>query len=52
MDMIIQHGGKEVVGSSYRVDISGEMEVYVFHWDDLRVAAARRASFDAEYGAE
>ena len=32
--------------------IAGEVQVDVFHGDDLGVAAARRAAFDAEHGAQ
>ena len=52
VDVVVQHGGEQVVGCADGVEIAGEVQVDVFHGDDLRVAAARRAAFDAEHGPE
>ena len=40
------------MGRTDRVEIAGEMEVDVLHWDHLGVAAARSASLAPEAGAE
>ena len=50
--MIVDKGAEQVVGRGDGVDVAGEVEVDVFHRDDLTVAAARRAAFDAEYRAQ
>ena len=50
--MVIQHGGEQVVGCADGVKIAGEVQVDVFHGDDLGVAAACRAAFDAEHRPE
>ena len=46
--MVVQHGGKEVIGCADGMEVAGEVEVDVLHGNDLRVAAAGRAAFDAE----
>ena len=48
INMVIQHGGKEVVRSADGVEVAGEVQVDVLHGDDLCVAAACRAALDAE----
>ena len=52
VDVVVDEGGEEVAGGADGVHVAGEVEVDVFHGDDLRVAAARRAAFDAKDGAE
>lgn len=52
MKGIIHHGRQEHVGRGDGMKIPGEMQVDVFHRDDLGVAAARRAALDAEHRAE
>ena len=52
LDVVVQHGGQQVVGSADGVEIAGEVQVDVLHGDDLGVAAAGRAALDAEHGAE
>ncbi len=50
--MIVEHGGKQVVRRADGVKVAREVQIDVFHGHDLRISAARRAAFDAEYGAE
>ena len=52
MDMVIQHGGEQVVGRADGVHIPGEVQVDVLHRDNLRIAAARSPALDAENRAE
>ena len=49
LNVIIQHGGQQVVGRADGVEIAGEMEVDVLHRHHLRVAAAGCAALDAEH---
>src|SRR5262245_1424488 len=49
-DARIDCRGHQVVRSRNRVNVAGQMQVEVLHWDHLRVAAARRAALDAEGG--
>lgn len=46
----IDGGGDQVVGSGDGVDVSGQMQIELVHRNDLRVAAARCATFDPEGG--
>ena len=52
INMVIQHGSQQVVGSADGVEVAGEVEVDILHRDDLRIAAAGRAALDAEDRAE
>ena len=52
LDVVVEHGGEQVVRCADGVEVAGEVEVDVLHRDDLGVAAARRAALDAEHGAE
>ena len=52
IDVVVQHGGQQVVGSADGVEVAGEVEVDVLHGDYLSVAAAGSAALDAEHGAE
>ena len=52
IDVIVDHRGEQVVGGADRVEIAGEMEVDVLHRHDLGIAAAGRAAFHPEAGAE
>ena len=52
MDMVVDHRRQQIVGAGHGVDVAGEMQVDVFHRHDLGVAAACRAAFDAETGAQ
>ncbi len=42
--------GEKIIGGDDGVDIAGQMEIELLHRNDLAVAAARRAAFDAERG--
>ena len=48
VDMVVQHGRDQVVGSADGVEIAGKVEVDVLHGDDLGPAAAGSAALDAE----
>ena len=52
LDVVVEHGGQQVVGRADGVEVAGEVEVDVLHGDDLGVAAAGRAALDAEHRAE
>ena len=52
LNMIVQHGGQQVVGSADGVEIAGKVKVDILHGHHLGVAAAGSASLDAEHGAE
>ena len=50
--VIVYERGEQIVGGSYGVEISGEMQVYVFHRDNLCVTAAASAALYAEDGSQ
>src|SRR5262249_37341533 len=50
VDVVVDQGGEQVVRRGDSVEVPGEVEVDVFHGDDLRVAAARRTALDAKAG--
>ena len=50
--MVVQYRGQQIVGQLNGVEIAGEMQVDVFHRDNLRIAAAGGAALHAEYRAE
>ena len=52
LDVVIQHGGKQVVRRADGVEITGEMQVDILNGHHLRVAAAGRAALYAEHGAQ
>ena len=52
LDVVVEHGGDEVVGSADGVEVAGEVQVDVLHGDDLGIAAAGSAALDAEHGAQ
>ena len=52
MNMVVEHGAQKIVRRADRVEIAGEMQVYIFHRHYLRIPAARRAAFYAEHGTE
>lgn len=47
----VDGGGEQIVGRRHGVDVTGEVEVELFHRDDLGVPSASCASLDAEGGA-
>ncbi len=51
VDVVVDHGGQEVVGGRHRVQVARQMQVQVLERDDLAVAAAGRAALDPEGGA-
>ena len=52
MDVIIQHGGQQVVGCSDGMKVSGKMKIDIFHGNYLRVPAAGSAALQAEHRTE
>ena len=52
LDVVVQHGGQQVVGRADGVEIAGEVEVDVLHGHHLGVAAAGGAALDAEHRAQ
>src|SRR2546422_7103682 len=48
MEMRVQHGRQQVVRARDGVEVAREMQVDVFHRDDLGVAAPRSSPFYAE----
>ena len=50
--VVVEDGAHRVVGRGDGVDVAGEVEVDVLHRDDLGVAAAGRATLDAEARAQ
>ena len=50
--VVIQHGGQQIVGGSYGVEIPGKMQVYIFHRNYLRVSASGGSALYAEYRPE
>ena len=52
LDVVVEHRREQVVGGADGVEVAREVQVDVLHGDDLGVAAARRASLDAEHRAE
>ena len=52
LDVVVQHGGAEVVGRADGVEVPGEVEVDVLHGHHLGVASPGRAALHAEDGAQ
>jgi hypothetical protein len=52
VDVVVEHGGKQVVRRRDGVEVSGEMKVDLRHRHDLRQAATGRSTLLAEAGAE
>ncbi len=48
VQMVVHHGGQEVVGRRHRMQIAGEVQVQRLERDDLAVAAAGSATLDPE----
>ena len=49
VDMVVEHGGEQVIRRTDSVEVAGEVQINVFHRQNLGIAAARRAAFDAEH---
>ena len=52
LDVVVEHGCKEVVGVLDGMEVAREVQVDVLHRDDLGIAAAGRTALDAEDGTE
>ncbi len=52
VDVVVDHGGQQVVRRGDGVEVTGEVQVDVFHGNDLGIAAAGRTTLHAEAGAE
>ena len=52
VDVRVQERRQQVVGGSNGMEVAREVQVDIFHGDDLGVPAAGRAALDAEHGAE
>ena len=52
LNMIVQHGGKQIVGGTDGVDISGEVEIDVLHGHNLGIAAAAGPALDPKNRAQ
>ena len=50
--MVVQHGGQQVIGSTDGMEVTGEVQVDIFHGDDLCITAAGSTALDAEHGAQ
>ncbi|VWM23686.1 Uncharacterised protein [Collinsella intestinalis] len=48
LDVVVQHGGEEVVGGTDGMEVAGEVQVDVLHGDDLGVTAAGGTALDAK----
>ena len=52
VDVRVKQRRQQVVGRTDGVEVAREVQVDVFHGDDLGISAARSAAFDAEHGAQ
>ena len=52
LNVVVQHGSAQVVGSADGVEVAGEMEVDILHGHHLGIAAAGGTALDAEYGTQ
>ena len=50
LDVVIEHGGQQVVGSTDGMEVAGEVQVDVLHRHDLGIAAASSSALDAKDG--
>ena len=49
VDMVIEHGGEQVIRRTDGVKVAGEVQVDVFHRQNLGIAAACRAAFNTKH---
>ena len=49
LNVVVQHGGKQVVGRADGVEIAGEVQVDIFHRNYLCVSAACSAALNTKY---
>src|SRR5699024_9171049 len=47
-DVVVDQGREQIIGQADGVHVASEMQVQIFHGDDLRVPAAGRAALHAE----
>ena len=52
LNMVVEHGGQQVVGSTDGMEVAGKVQVDILHGDDLSPAAAGSAALNAKDGAE
>ena len=52
LNVVVEHSCKQVVRGADGVEVAGEMQIDVFHRDNLRIAAAGSAALDTEHGAK
>ena len=52
VNVVVDHGGKQVVRSTNSVEVAREVQIDVFHGNDLGVSATSCAALNAEHGAE
>ena len=49
LNVVVNESCEQIVSSAHRMKIPCEMQVDIFHWNDLRIAATGRSALDAEY---
>ena len=52
LDVVIKHGGQQVIGGTDSVEVAGKVQVDVLHGDDLGPTAAGGTALDAKDGTE
>ena len=52
LDVVIKHGGQQVIGGTDSVEVAGKVQVDVLHRDDLGPTAAGGTTLNAKDGAE
>ena len=50
LEMVVHHGGQEIVGGGHRVEIARQVQIEVLERDDLAVATAGRAPLMPKVG--
>ena len=46
--MVVEHRRQQVVGGTDRMEVTGKVQIDVFHRNDLGIAAAGSTAFDTE----
>ena len=52
LNMVIKHGGQQVIGGTDGMEVTGKVQVDILHGDDLSPAAAGSTALNAKDGAE
>ena len=52
LDVVVEHGGQQVIGGTDGMEVTGKVQVDILHGDDLSPAAAGSAALNAKDGAE